>query len=498
MLSNVGISVADYGQGNYRGFGQAFTTQQDLSELHKAMTADQITGTQTLGLDLTGAPLKTESLEKTLKVLEFREQDIRLWKRIPKLPAFNTVEEYVQLKSYGGLVGGFWKEGELPDESDSTYVRQAELIKYLGVTGEVTHQATLVKSIIDIYRQEINNKAMEILRINNQGLTKADSSIVPEEYNGLYKQHQDIGGLYPTLQDYYSSDVVIDLRGRSLTQADVATSSRVILEKFGYANLLYAPPIVIEDLASDYFQRQRIIMGGGPTGGYQGTIGTVPQSISTTTGNLELQHDLFMQTAPPRKLTTPADSTKAPNPVIVNNPPAAVADPLSQFEAGDYYFAVAPINRYGQGTLTIMDGAATTVAAGQAVDLDFQDGGGAIPATGYVIYISLKDDPTPNVNDILFYPVFKVSLQDLAAGYDGGAPGIIRDRQRIIANTQQAFSIQANDQVWSFKQLAPLMKMNLAILSPAFRFMVLLYGTPFLYAKEKMVRFINIGRFVQP
>ena len=38
------------------------------------------------------------------------------------------------------------------------------------------------------------------------------------------------------------------------------------------------------------------------------------------------------------------------------------------------------------------------------------------------------------------------------------------------------------------------MKMDLAILSPAYRFMVLLYGTPFLYAPKKMVRLINIGR----
>ena len=45
-----------------------------------------------------------------------------------------------------------------------------------------------------------------------------------------------------------------------------------------------------------------------------------------------------------------------------------------------------------------------------------------------------------------------------------------------------------------FAQLAPLMKMDLAILSPAYRFMVLLYGTPFLYAPKKLVRLINIGR----
>ena len=42
------------------------------------------------------------------------------------------------------------------------------------------------------------------------------------------------------------------------------------------------------------------------------------------------------------------------------------------------------------------------------------------------------------------------------------------------------------------------MKMDLAVISPAYRFMVLLYGTPLLFAPRKMVRFVNIGRYVAP
>jgi len=53
--------------------------------------------------------------------------------------------------------------------------------------------------------------------------------------------------------------------------------------------------------------------------------------------------------------------------------------------------------------------------------------------------------------------------------------------------------LQFDEEVIEFAQLAPLMKMDLAVLSPAFRFMVLLYGTPFLYAPKKLVRFINVG-----
>jgi hypothetical protein len=87
-----------------------------------------------------------------------------------------------------------------------------------------------------------------------------------------------------------------------------------------------------------------------------------------------------------------------------------------------------------------------------------------------------------------------VKRGSLANGVDGGAAGIVRDRNRYLPGTQDSLLLQADTDVIEFKQLAPLMKMPLAKLSPADRFMVLLYGTPIVYAPSKMVRYINIGR----
>ena len=68
---------------------------------------------------------------------------------------------------------------------------------------------------------------------------------------------------------------------------------------------------------------------------------------------------------------------------------------------------------------------------------------------------------------------------------------------RYLPDTDQSILFQFDNEVIEFSQLAPLMKMDLAVLSPAFRFMILLYGTPLLYAPKKMVRFINIGKTIQ-
>ena len=91
--------------------------------------------------------------------------------------------------------------------------------------------------------------------------------------------------------------------------------------------------------------------------------------------------------------------------------------------------------------------------------------------------------------------MFEVSLDDVTRGYDGGAAGAIRDNNRWLPNCDQAMLVQFDNEVIEFAQLAPLMKMDLALLSPAYRFMILLYGTPFLYAPKKMVRLINIGQY---
>lgn len=47
-------------------------------------------------------PIKIESLENSLKLLQFKESDLILWKKISNAPAaYNTVEEYDELIDYG-------------------------------------------------------------------------------------------------------------------------------------------------------------------------------------------------------------------------------------------------------------------------------------------------------------------------------------------------------------------------------------------------------------
>ena len=134
-----------------------------------------------------------------------------------------------------------------------------------------------------------------------------------------------------------------------------------------------------------------------------------------------------------------------------------------------------------------------------SVDLQFTATGGVYSPTAYVVYRS-QTDPSGAAADTVLYPIAVVPATgstlrgSLASGVDGASAGDVRDRNRILPATEEAMLLQGDTDVIEFKQLAPLMKMPLARLAPSDRFMVLLYGTPLLYAPSKMVKYINIGR----
>lgn len=491
MDTSLGINLSDYNAAGQAG-GFAGGNMEDINNLTKALDAGQITGRETTDLTTaSGAPLKVESLEKTLKHLTFNENDIVLWKNVPKKAAFNTVEEYNQLTSYGQDRGGFNNEGELPVEEDSQYIRRAQLVKYLGVTKSVSHQMQLVNTMVgNIIERETKNGTMWILRKLNKSLYFGDSALVPQEFNGFIAQHQR-SDAWTSLNDYYGSTSIVDARGASLTEAMIETGANNIVENFGVASQLYAPPSVISNFVKNFYGN-KFIQPNSPAL-TNGVMGQVVNTFASQFGNIGLNWDIFFKKLPTKLNTAIATSTNAPAAPTISAVAAVGSDASSKWiaaDAGTYFYAVTGINRFGESTLAIT-AAGTAVVTGGALDLTFAGTSSTYPATAFRIYRSNKGAASAAV--ATFYPLFDISLAELTAGFDGGAAGVARDRNRLLPNCDQAFLLQMNNEVIEFAQLAPLMKMDLAIISPAYRFMLLMYGTPFLYAIRKMVRIINIG-----
>ena len=494
-MERLSINLSDYGyaaqqDGMHAGVG----SMENVDQLNKALAAEDITGRDTTNLTTaSGAPLKVESLEKTLKHLTFRENDIRLWKDLPKKAAYNTVEEYNQQTSYGANRGGWNREGELPEEEDSIFVRRAQLVKYLGVTKSVTHQMTLVNTMVgSIMERTIKDGTMWILRTLNQGLYFGNEKLVPEQFNGFLAQQQQ-SDAWASYDDYMNSEHVVDLRGKSLTEDAIESGANSIVENYGLATQLYAAPAVLSNFVKNFYGN-KFIQPNTPALS-NGVMGQRVQAFDSQFGQIGLNHDVFFKKQPSKSAASAATSTKAPaTPVWDNSSPATVkpttaGSKFNSTDAGNVYYAVSAINRFGESKLAIHSTAVAAVA-GCAIDLKFAAGVGTNTATAFRIYRTKVGGSATGE----FYPLFEVSVSELTAGYDGASAGLVRDMNHFLPDCEQAMLVQFDNEVIEFAQLAPLMKMDLAVLSPAFRFMILLYGTPFLYAPKKMVRFVNIGK----
>lgn len=496
------VTLADYQSSpgaidNQVMFGTG-TSEQELTELNKALSAESITGTETTNLTTaSGAALKVESLEKTLKVLTHTKDEVTLWKNIPKAAAYNTVEEYNQLSSYGADRGGFNSEGELPQEEDSTYIRRAQLVKFLGVTKSVTHPMSLVNVHIgNIIEREIQNGTLWILRKLDRALYTGDETFIPQEFNGLLTQHQK-NDQFATVNDYMNSGLVVDLRGSVLTESAIESAANTIAENFGRGTQLYAPPKVLSNFVKNFYGN-KFIQPNTPalTGG---VMGQAVKSFESQFGNIGLNWDVFFNKMPAKAYNAASTSSNAPNAPTVGGAPAVAvgSSAYSAFasgDAGNYIYGVTAVNKYGESAMTILDNTPTTVVAGGAVDLQFTATASTYAGTSYIIYRSPKGAVSPSTTTM--YPIFQISAAELTSGYDLAAAGKVRDNNRWLPNTDKAFLVQFDTDVLEFKQLAPLMKMDLAVVSPAYRFMMLLYGTPFLYNIRRLITFINIGETI--
>jgi hypothetical protein len=485
---------------NYSNLETGSKSVEEVADLMKAMSAGDQTGRDLNNIDTSGAALKTESLDPSLKVLTNTAQDIVLYKMIPKEKAYNTVEEYNQLKDYGlDGTGIFNTEGETPQFTDSIYTRRSVLIKYSGISGEVTHPYTLVRlgsGVGNALAKEVQNKMQFLVRSINVALPVGNSELVSEEFDGLFKQHYDgIVGSTGTLDDYANSSAVIDTRGKALTDANVEDSvNAVVNDGFGIANTIMGNPQIFNDYVKRFHESKRVNVNNPMDATSGATMGQKVNNIATQFGNIAIKHDIFFDRKVPKAYNASASNAKAPaTPTVGATPTAVVTDTATKFTdgAGDYFYGVTAKNRYGESAMLLFDTSAQAVLATQAVNLQFTQTDTAYAAESFVIYRTKVD--VADYTTAQFWPIFSVSVQDLANGYDGGSAGLIRDRNRSLPGTYSALVLDFGTEVLALKQLAPMMRMDLARTSPAYRFMVLCYLTPVIYAPKKIAKIINIG-----
>lgn len=496
---------------NYNQSGNGVDLLDGIStqEVLKAMEAGSMTGMQYNNMINNGGGLKVESLDSVLKILTNRLNQLVYYMEMPKHKIDNNVHQYNQLYKYGEEVDIFNTEGETPEETDSQYRRKSILTKYMGVTGQVTHPATLAKPAgnMNMYLKEVENKTILLQTIIDARLVDADSTCVPEQFDGFFRQHllglNEMDGstaegktAEQLLDTYFNSPAVIDAQGQVLNDSLIQDAANVVVNVYnGYIDRIISNPIVFNNYVKQFHESKRVIvgMGGSVTGA---TMGQSVNDVTTQFGKIDIKNDRYFDERKPITVGKQATSAKAPlTPVQKITIKVNAADTKTNFSqhAGSYGYLVTAKNRYGESApLNVTSGSARTVTATESVEFGFTAGvGGAYQATSFVIYRT-KKNAVLNANTE-YYPIFEVPANQMATGYDGAAANCVRDRNRIIAGTKSALVYYNDNQINEYLQFADTMKMDFAITAPSRRFAILNYGTPVYYQPAKIVRIVNIG-----
>lgn len=465
------VSINDYAT-----FGDGFgiSSSSDLNELNKALNTGGYAQAGGVNAQVNGAALQVESLENSLKVLTYNEQQVKFWKKISKQPAYSTVEEYNQLTSYGSDSDGFVPEGILPDDEDSNYKRQASFVKFLGTTRSVTHPMTLVRSAHgDVVALENRNGILWLMKKLENALFWGNSKLAPNGAEGVQFDGLDV--LIP-------KENTIDLKGEDLKDIDINHGAQLILENYGTVTDLFLPYPVLSDFSQQYFPKERVIM---PTQGYGYQAGLVVNKFQTPAGAVQFEPDIFLQKTKSISNTSIGKNKipSVPKSITVSSVDNGKGD-FGKTGAGTYIYNVTAVNRHGESVpcSTTANIAITSNDFQKSVEITITNSEVmSIPADYFKVYRSEKDGS--NLYHILDIPAQSVEANGVTTGYD---------ENYRLPNTYTAFMGEFTPQVITFKQLAPIMKMDLAVLSPAQRWMILIYGVPQLFAPKKWIKFINI------
>lgn len=479
------VGLKDYEQ--FDGFGMA--TYQQVQDLNKALSAGYDIPATSGGVS--GSALRVESLEASLKVVTYQMQHIKFWQKIPKLPAYSTVEEYNRLTAYGSGAGPFTPEGELGEYDDSTYTRQVALVKYMQTVRKVTHPMTLVRVAHgDVVANEVRNGIMWLLGKLEHYLYWGDNSL---RYNYPTNEGYEFAGL----DKMVDSTMVVDCKGDPLTEDILETSSNMVLEQYGIPTDIFLGTKPLADLAKVMFPKERIVVPFK-----EGQVGVPLNTFASQAGVLSFNPDVFLRKryvySSDSSSATTATSTKAPRAPHVNaatqNTTGGTATTTGDWTKtnngwGTYRYAVTASNRYGESAASASIAGTAAVTADTdyfAVVIHNSDSSDTYPPEYINVYRTVAGGASTDIHYLV--KQFAATTQ-----VTGAAHTAWNDINSIAANTHKVFIGELTPQVISFKQLAPMLKMDLAVIEPSIRWIQLLYGVPQLYAPKKWVVIKNVG-----
>lgn len=473
-----------------QGLDQGLVSQADIENLNKAITAGY--GGAGKPTDLTyGGVLQAESLEATLKSVTFDMKNLKMWPAISVDKAYNLFEQYNRLISYGSDSAPYIGEGGAPIEEDSTYVRDGQKIVFFGTRRKVSHQMTLVRTTVgDIVAQQAKEGTMHLLKnveremywghahfINRlDGSNTGSPADLPQNsiaMSGLLQQLKkgdtDVLMRSGDFEGYGDAQSIAqDLGGNVIAQDDIERLAVIALENFGSPSELHIEPAALSAFVKQFYPQFRSAPGLSSQ-----TVGYDVSKMTTTAGTVDFKPNLFLR--PRAGARALAVSALAPQPGAFAVASAATGSG-SAYAAGVYQIKATLVNDAGESIP--VQGAAVTLTQGENITLTVTN----MPAG--VKYMKVY----------LSAPGGAVGTEKFAGNFAnaGNTTYVLAGRKQ--AGLGEAFLLDMSAECMKFKQLAPLSKINFAIVTTALEFAIVMYGALFVYTPRFNCLFENVGK----
>lgn len=314
--------------------------------------------------------MRLESLDSALRAIVPRRKDLVLFPALAKKKVGSSVYEWATKTSNGGDVGySYLSEGGQLRRNRTKVDRNIVKIKYLAEAAEVTLQAMMQDTLVNLESMENESATVRLLQSFEHGIIESRTALDETRPDGLQAR------LEAELPSH-----MIDLDGSSDTDKlynlvyEAMARGRGPEGGFGQVSDMLLSPLVQKDLDL-YLQPQwRVDIGGT---GESRKYGAPVKGITTSYGDVKLKNSIWLEEGDFDNLTAPAIIRNAGT--FQDNVPAAPISivPLAQTSItgskftgtrnGTYWYAASSSNENGEGPLTAIT--TTTVAVGGAMQL---------------------------------------------------------------------------------------------------------------------------------
>lgn len=450
--------------------------------LAKALATSNISGLAD------GSNLVLQNLDSIMTSVLFKEDQLVKQRWIERVPSINPIYQWNRRNQYGSSRGanGF-VEGGIGPVGLGSWSRNTADVRFFGIQRGTTVIANLAGALGGLFDNPVDEEefdgTMQLLGSVEHTLTWGNSTILDNNgntvfYDGIYRQLKSgapSGSVFPVN--------VIDMHGKPMSFDVISEIAAQLAKKYvtsarDVAGFL--APDTLQTLQLMKTQSERNNDMTNRDGGY--VAGTPIEGYRTQIGFIPFIQDVF---------TEPFDGGKAPltaadsgAPATLTGVTAAAGAPTGgqvsnwlSSDAATVYYTVSAYNAQGE-SLGFTTVAGTAVAAGQVVTVTIPNISGA---WGYRIYRGLASSGSDAswIGETAHTAVTNATFVD---------------DNSIMPGMDVALFLNRDIQNMVIAQMAPLLKLPLAIQNTTIPFGLLYLHTLAIKTPERQFMVVNIGR----